>query len=124
MSTPQAPADLNGRRILLVEDEFLIADEMAETLSDCGAEVVGPAATVEQAHDLLASHGVRLHAAVLDLNLAGKMVFPVADVLVSQGVPFVFTTGYEAWNVPERYADVPRFEKPVDVALVARALFG
>ena len=116
------PIDLTGRLILVVEDEYLIADEMAKALSRYGADVLGPVSTVALANELIAAEGDRLHGAVLDLNLSGEMVFPVADALRARGVPFLFATGYNAWNVPERYVDVPRCEKPVDMSAVAREL--
>jgi hypothetical protein len=62
--------------------------------------------------------------AILDINLGGAMVYPVADALRARGVPFIFATGYEAWSIPEAYSDVPRCEKPVDVRQVTSRLGG
>jgi DNA-binding response OmpR family regulator len=87
---------LRGRRILVVEDEALIAMLIEDGLLDAGAKVVGPAATVGEAMQLIdqaASDG-GLDAAVLDINLEGNAVSPVADKLAALGVPFVFATGY------------------------------
>lgn len=117
--------DLNGRRILVVEDEFLLADELQHELEDAGAEVIGPAATVASALNMLqATDG--LDGALLDMNLgmAGEKVYPVADALAARGVPFVFVTGYDGHTLDERYAHVPRCVKPVDVGAAAQALFG
>jgi CheY-like chemotaxis protein len=122
--TALSRSDLSGRRILIVEDDYLIACEMAESLADCGAEIVGPAASIAQANALIASDGDRLHGAVLDLNLSGTMVFPVADALRERDIPFVFATGYDAWNVPARYADVPQCQKPADPVKISRILAG
>ena len=112
---------LSNRRVLVVEDEYFIADDMAKALRTLGAEVVGPAPTREKALDLVASEP-RIDAAVLDINLKGESVFPVAEMLEQRGVPFVFATGYDAASVPERYQGVPRWEKPFNPGDLARAL--
>jgi CheY-like chemotaxis protein len=114
-------ADLKGRRILVVEDEYLIAADLVRSLRDHGAEVVGPAPTVERAMRLLEASG-RLDGAVLDISLDGEMVYPVADALERANVPFVFATGYDALSVPGWYGYAPRCEKPVDAGALARAL--
>ena len=107
--------------ILVAEDEYLLADDLCTELADHGATVVGPAATVDQGLALL-GETERLHGAVLDVNLRGEPVFPLADQLIARGRPFVFTTGYDANAIPERFAGVPRCQKPVRVADVVRAL--
>ena len=92
-----ADADgLKGRRFLVVEDEYLIAADLAAFLEAQGIEVVGPAASVNEALALLESDTDGLDCAVLDVNLQDDRVYPVADVLMSREVPFVFTTGYDA----------------------------
>lgn len=111
-----------GRRLLVVEDEYMIAMELVSTLEELGAEVVGPAASVEDALALVGSDGDRLDAAVLDINLRDERVYPVADALAARGVPFVFATGYDATAIPPAYAATPRCEKPVDKARLARLL--
>lgn len=118
-----ADADgLKGRRFLVVEDEYLIAADLAAFLEAQGIEVVGPAASVNEALALLESDGDRLDGAVLDINLQDDRVYPVADVLRSRGVPFVFTTGYDACAIPKSYADIPRCDKPVDEQRLIRVL--
>jgi len=112
---------LAGRRLLVVEDEYLLAAEVVKELRSQGAEVIGPVATIADALDLLAETE-RVDAALLDLNLCGEMAFPIADALMERRVPFVFATGYDRFAIPPRYVDVRRFEKPVDVRDVARAL--
>jgi len=107
--------------VLVVEDEFYIADDMANALRKLGAEVIGPAPTEEKALGLLSS-GVAVDAAVLDVSLRGKGVFPVADALAERGVPFVFATGYDQSAIPVGYEAVPRWEKPFDPHDLARAL--
>jgi CheY-like chemotaxis protein len=113
---------LRGRRFLVVEDDYAIAKDIARWLEDAGAEVVGPAGTVEDALELVESEAFPLDGAALDINLHGETVYPVADALAARGVPFVFATGYDADVIPEAYAGVPRCEKPVDRAQLARAL--
>lgn len=113
---------LAHRLVLIVEDEYFLADDMAQVLRKLGAQVVGPAPSTDQALALLADGSV--DAAILDINLKGQMVFPVADALREQGVPFVFATGYDAAAVPELYKDVPRWEKPFKPEDLARALPG
>ena len=118
-----ADADgLKGRRFLVVEDEYLIAADLAAFLEAQGIEVVGPAASVNEALALLESDTDGLHGAVLDVNLQDDRVYPVADVLMSRGVPFVFTTGYDTCVIPKLYADVPRCDKPVDEQRLIRVL--
>ena len=113
---------LEGRRILIVEDEYFIAHDVAERLTLCGAEVVGPAADTDDA--LAAIRENVVDAAVLDLNLAGATDFRVADELVRRRLPFVFATGYDAGIIPARLQHVERFEKPYDVAALADFISG
>ena len=87
-----------------------------------GAEVVGLAGSVRDALDLVEAKGDRLDGAVLDINLRGERVYPVADALAARGVPFVFLTGYDARVIPDAYAGVPRCEKPVSSAVLSRML--
>jgi ActR/RegA family two-component response regulator len=119
---PQRPP-FAGRRVLIVEDDFFLADELRTALAAQGAEVVGPVANIDDALDLI-EQMQPIHAAVLDLNLQGEMAFPVADALNGCGVPFVLATGYDLSAIPVRYASVPRCEKPVNLAKVKRMLFG
>ena len=111
---------LSGRRILVVEDEALVAMLVEDALLDAGAEVVGPVATVMEALALL--RGQLPEAAVLDLNLAGETSTPVADELARLGVPFVVATGYGADGLPPGHANVPVLAKPYDPADLTAAL--
>lgn len=113
--------ELSGRRVLVVEDEYFVADDIARELQAHGADIVGPVPTLEGAFGLL-DREKHLDGAVLDMNLRGEMAFPVADALIARGVPFVFSTGYDKSVVPERYRDVPRWEKPYRYGDLARAL--
>ena len=111
---------LMGRRILVVEDEALIAMLVEDALLEAGAQVLGPAATVEEALALFeAEHP---DAAVLDINLAGQASTPVADRLVEHKVPFVVATGYGAAGLPERHRGVPVLAKPYDPRELISAL--
>jgi CheY-like chemotaxis protein len=114
--------NLAGRRVLLVEDEYFIADDTARIFEAGGAEVIGPVASMDEALALVADTP-RLDGAVLDINLQGEMAYLVADALAQRGVPYVFATGYDETSVPERYAAVIRCEKPVDPQKIAKALF-
>lgn len=112
---------LRGRRLLAVEDDYLIATQLQKELIAAGAEVVGPVATVAEALQLAASE--RLDGAVVDINLGGELAYPVADVLRARRVPVVFVTGYDQSSVPAPYADIPRCEKPVGLRRIARTMF-
>lgn len=104
MSAPEAA------KILLVEDEFLLALQLERALIAAGYEVLGPFATVPQALGALA---VQLPAAaVLDVNLVGGTVFEVADALAEEGVPFVFCTGRQAADLPPEHRSAPLLQKP------------
>lgn len=118
--SPQVP-DLTGRRILVVEDEFLMANVLRLALTRYGAEILGPAATLERALALVEAVD-RIDGAILDINLRGAMTYPLADALMRRKVPFVFATGYDEEVVPDSYRHVPRCEKPVRPDEVARIL--
>jgi CheY-like chemotaxis protein len=113
--------DLSGCRVLLVEDEYIVAKSLTRLLSLFGAEVVGPAATPETALALLKASD-ELHFAVLDVNLRGTMTFEIADALTERGVPFAFTTGYGLPVIPERYRNAAVLQKPYDVDDICKAL--
>lgn len=108
---------LRGCKILVVEDEYLLADDFCTELENEEAVVIGPAATVAQGIALLEATE-HLHCAILDVNLRGEPVFELADALLARALPFVFTTGYDASAVPERFRHVTRCEKPLTVAQV------
>lgn len=122
MAEPSRQPDaLCGARLLVVEDDYLIASDLAWTLENRGVEVVGPAGSVADALALIKA-GDGLDGAVLDVDLGHERSYLIADALIARGVPFVFATGYDAWVVPDAYAGVPRCEKPYDAAALARAL--
>jgi two-component SAPR family response regulator len=109
---------LSGIRVLIVEDEYLIALDVCEWLKRSGASVIGPARSVTHALRLLASSQVDV--AVIDVNLGEGPNFEVPEHLTRARVPFLFATGYDELAIPPRFADVPRMEKPYgQVQLVA-----
>lgn len=112
---------LNRCRVLVVEDEYLLADELATELADEGAVVLGPVSNVERALALLEEEAPP-DGAILDVNLGGEPVFPLADVLIERGVPLIFTTGYDANALPDRFAHVSRCEKPINMRRITAAL--
>jgi PAS domain S-box-containing protein len=119
VATSAGPANLRGARVLIVEDAVLLAMELETGLSDAGAKVIGPAYELEEAMALLDQP---IDAAVLDANLNGHSVTPVAQALLARGVPFVFATGYgEAAGAPGGF-DAPVIRKPYDVTQVAAAV--
>jgi len=101
-----------GNRLLLVEDEALTGMMMSEMLTDLGFDVIGPFARVADA--MAAIKREDFHAAVLDVNLDGEVVYPVADAVLARGVPFVFVTGYSADGIDRRFAQVPVLQKPIE----------
>lgn len=114
---PAAP--LAGLTILLVEDQYLLADELRGMLAAAGADVLGPVGTVSAALALISRTSPDL--AVLDVNLRRETVFPVAEALRRAGAPFIFVTGYEDWVIPQIYRDAPILEKPVSAPALVRA---
>jgi DNA-binding NarL/FixJ family response regulator len=112
---------LTGRRILVAEDEYLVAFDLRDELELAGATVLGPAPSVDAALDLIAANS-HIDAAVLDINLDGEFVFAAADALIVRNVPLLFTTGYDQAATPERYRHLPRCEKPFDPAEIVSRL--
>ena len=111
---------LSGQHVLIVEDEYFLAQDLVDYFQDLGVQVLGPAASVSEALRLLESAEVQ--GAILDVNLRGERVYPVADVLRQRHVPFVFASGYGGELEPRAYADVPRCIKPVDFGVLAQTL--
>jgi len=101
---------LSGLRILIVEDEAAISLLLEDMLLDFGCEVVGPAGRLAAALDLAASETFDL--AILDVNVAGESIYPVAEVLEQRNVPFVFSTGYGSAGIKDVYRDRPVVQKP------------
>ncbi|MBB4237942.1 response regulator [Rhizobium esperanzae] len=116
-----AEGGLRGCRVLVVEDEFILAEELSQELAEAGAVVIGPAPSLERAIELVAAPD-DVDIAVLDVNLRGNPVYPIADSLLERHVPFVFTTGYDVSALPARFTAVHCCTKPVDMPLLLEAL--
>jgi hypothetical protein len=112
---------LRDCHILVVEDEYMLANELRIELGDAGAIVLGPVGTLEGALTMIEAEP-HIDGAVVDVNLCGDLAYPAADLLAQRQVPFVFTTGYDQGMIPPRFKHIPRCEKPVDMAKVARAI--
>lgn len=113
---------LAGARVLILEDEFFLADDLARALRDAGGEPVGPVATIEQAEAIVARE--RLDGAILDLNLRGEMASDFADRLAAREVPCVIVSGYGEDGLSEPVTRLRRLEKPVEAPAVIDALKG
>ncbi|WP_024508551.1 response regulator [Bradyrhizobium sp. ARR65] len=122
-TAPAARAPLIGRRVLVIEDEYFIADDITRELASLGAEVIGPLGEIEEAQRVLSACTV-IDAALLDINIRSSMIFPLARELKARNVPFVFTTGYEKASLSPEFQDVPVFEKPLDLPAMSRSLVG
>lgn len=105
---------LHGRRILIVEDRYFVADDLRQLFAKHGAEVVAVVAEVDEAKRVAAADEIDL--AVLDVDLRGKDVFDAVNVLEARGTPFIFVTGYRKAHLPERYRDRPIVSKPFSEA--------
>ena len=106
--------------MLIVEDEYFLATDLAKGFADAGIDILGPVATLPKAL-VLAEHK-QLSGAVLDINLGSDKVYAVADFLVGRGVPVVFVIGYDKSDIPARFADVPFCHKPAEFENVIEAL--
>lgn len=115
-------AVLAGKRVLIVEDEGMIGMLFETVLSDLGVEVAGVAQSATGALEIIEKTSDQLDGALLDVNLAGELAFPVADALRSRGIGFVFLTGYESGALPVRFACDPVLRKPVATPDLLEAL--
>jgi len=118
-------AGLTGMRILIVEDNFLVADMLCEVLREYGCEIVGPAANVEWGEKYVEAAGgeAALSGALLDVNLNGDTSFGIAGMLQARGIPFIFLTGYgEQMKLPSEFKGVRRVSKPCDIGVLAEMM--
>jgi CheY-like chemotaxis protein len=113
---PKAP----GLRILIVEDETMIAMLVEDMLAELGHATVGIAANIEEAAKLAAE--AVFDAALLDVNLSGKTVDPIANTLARRGIPFAFTTGIDQSGIPQAYRDRVTLQKPYVIEQLKEAL--
>jgi len=112
---------LKGMRLLLVEDEAMVAMMLEDMLGDLGCEVVGPADSMPQAL-ALANGDNAIAGAILDVNVGGQPIYPVAEALKARGVPFVFITGYGLADIDGRFAGTPTVQKPFSMPILRDAL--
>ena len=112
---------LEGQTVLVVEDQYYVALEMKHLVAQFGGVVMGPAKDVATAMILLDDRP-RPDLAILDVNLDGARVYPLAERLSAIGTPFVFATGYESWAIDPRFAETPLMTKPVTAASLGLAL--
>ena len=116
-----AVSKLRGRRILIVEDEYLVAMSLCDALESLGAVLIGPVPSVEKAVKTIES-APDIDAAILDINLDGVMAYAVADLLLSQNIPFVFGSGYETDVLRARYPQIRNCQKPCAFPKLEEAL--
>jgi CheY-like chemotaxis protein len=109
-------------RVLVVEDEYLIRMLLEDMLGDLGYAVAAAVGSMAEARELAA--GGDFSAAILDVNLDGQEIFPVADILSGRGLPFIFVTGYGERMLPERYRNRPTLQKPFQSDQLGNALSG
>jgi DNA-binding response OmpR family regulator len=119
-SIDTAAYELAGHLVLVVEDDYFIAEEICTVLRKRGASVIGPAADVEQGRLLMT--GRQLDCAVLDVNLHGEHVFQLAGELQARGVRSIFATGYDVGFLPPAFRDSIYLQKPIDIAGLVRAV--
>ena len=115
MDSQQAPSDapgdgLAGRRVLVVEDSPVVAEACGDMLRDLGCVVVGPAGNMAAALQMASDED--LDGAIVDINIRGGKAFPVLKILAGRGVPFLLTSGYADWSMPEEWQGRPRLAKP------------
>ena len=109
-NSPSTLLPLQGLRVLVVEDEMMVSMLLEEMLGAQGCEVVGPVARLGKAIDLASTETVDV--ALLDFNIDGKQVYPVADILINRGIPFAFVSGYGVDHPDGRYRGRPSLQKP------------
>jgi CheY-like chemotaxis protein len=115
-------AELEGKRILVVEDSPVVGPFTADLLGELGCEVVGPAPNMAAARELIEEEN--FDAALVDVHIRGERVFPLCELLEERGVPFVLTSGYADWTMPDKWQDRPRLQKPYKLDDVRDALAG
>ncbi|TGN60127.1 response regulator [Paracoccus liaowanqingii] len=114
--------DLAGRRILVVEDEFILSLEICRQISDCGGVVVGPSSTLDGGYMLLKEKPLP-DGGILNIRLGNDTSYPLADDLLAACVPIIFASSEDRATIPGRYANVPLVAKPINMVIVAEKLF-
>ena len=111
-----------GQRVLIVEDEPLVAMLLEDMISDAGYVVAGCVSAISQALEFARDKSSQFDVAILDVNLGGQPSFPIAEALATQGKPFAFATGYGAAGLPPEWRDRPTLQKPFGMGDVERIL--
>lgn len=121
-TTKRTTADkaLTGLRVLVVEDNYFIAEEICTTLRNSGAEILGPSPNLEHGLDLIQTQ--RIDCAVLDINLHGDLAFSLAQELRQRGTPAIFATGYDKSVLPGAFRNSIRLEKPINLTALLQAV--
>jgi CheY-like chemotaxis protein len=113
---------VNPPRILIVEDEFLVGMDLAAQITDLGFTAIGPAGSLDDAMNLL--NATLPDVALLDINMHGHAVWPLAHECLSRGIPFVFVTAYLPEDVPEDLRHAPVLDKPWTVRQLEKLVIG
>ena len=113
-------AELSGRRILVVEDSPVVAEDSVDILQSLGCTVVGPAGNMAPALQLAEHEDI--DAAIVDINIRGGKAFSVLKILEDRQIPFLLTSGYADWTMPEEWADRPRLAKPYTAHMLEQCL--
>jgi DNA-binding response OmpR family regulator len=121
LSAKSSSSPLNGKRVLVVEDEYFLADDIARALKGLGARVIGPFGDLDEAV-LVVDREVAIDAAIMDINLRDEMIFSLARLLRDRKVPFVFTTGYDNDSIEAEFRDIQLWCKPLDLRVVTFGL--
>jgi DNA-binding response OmpR family regulator len=116
------PAPLSGLRLLLVEDETMVAMLVEDMLLELGCVVVEVAGSVSTGLALAGDEALAIDGAVLDINLGSETVYPIAQALKAKGVPFIFSTGYSTGGIEADFAGVPILAKPYEIRALERQL--
>lgn len=112
--------DLQGCSVLLVEDDYFIASDMRDSLEDIGCNVMGPFPSVDEPLGAIETHTP--DAAILDVNLSGDAVYPLASALRDRNIPILFVTGYDPKSIHQQYQSVPRLMKPINARKLQKAV--
>jgi CheY-like chemotaxis protein len=107
-------------RVLVVEDEYLIRMLLEDMLEEIGYDMAAGVGTLAEASEVAANGD--FHAAILDVNLDGEEIYPVADILAQRGLPYLFVTGYGERNLPDPHGDRPALQKPFQAEQLKAAL--
>lgn len=112
---------MEGKHILVVEDEFLVAEDLNCALKNNGARVLGPVGIVSDGLRLL-EDSPDIEGAVLDINLGGTLAYPIAQKLLERNIPFIFTTAYDLEDLPENFCNIKFCQKPTTMHKIIRTL--